>query len=142
MTAKDANAAAKTTLRGCFIAINAAIKNVLSPSSEMMIIVNDSINECSGAEAIPEAGELSDPSKSKIECNGDRSPSESESSYTTCQHVLQCERSTWSSARATADRLSKVKHKTANETQLKCRGKRSSLSVPIKTPRIVYAGWT
>ena len=80
MMRRDANAAAKTTPLGWDIAIKAAIRNVLSPNSEMMIIANEKTNECKGFEASPEENVVSDPSKSNIECNGDNSPpSESES---------------------------------------------------------------
>ena len=41
-------AAEKTISRGCFIAIRAAIKNVLSPISEKMIIVRERTKECNG----------------------------------------------------------------------------------------------
>ena len=47
-------AAEKTTSRGCFIAISAAMRNVLSPISENMIIVRESTKECKGC--IIEAG--------------------------------------------------------------------------------------
>lgn len=48
------NAAVKTTRRGCFMAIRAAIRKVLSPISEKIIIVKESKKECSGW--ISEAG--------------------------------------------------------------------------------------
>ena len=38
-------AAVKTTMRGCFMAIRAAIKKVLSPISEKMIMVKARANE-------------------------------------------------------------------------------------------------
>ena len=41
-------AAEKTISRGCFIAIKAAIKKVLSPISEKIIIVSERTKECSG----------------------------------------------------------------------------------------------
>lgn len=41
-------AAEKTISRGCFIAIRAAIKKVLSPISEKMIIVKERTKECRG----------------------------------------------------------------------------------------------
>lgn len=41
-------AAEKTSSRGCFIAINAAIRKVLSPTSEKMIMVKERRNECRG----------------------------------------------------------------------------------------------
>jgi hypothetical protein len=44
MMSKEANAAVKTTPLGCLIAINAAIKNVLSPNSEIIIIANEKKN--------------------------------------------------------------------------------------------------
>jgi hypothetical protein len=44
MMSKEANAAAKTTPLGCLIAINAAIKNVLSPNSEIIIIAKEKKN--------------------------------------------------------------------------------------------------
>ena len=48
MARRAVRAAEKTTNRGCFIAIKAAIRNVLSPISENMIIVRESTKECSG----------------------------------------------------------------------------------------------
>ncbi len=45
ITINAENAAEKTTMRGCFIAINAAIRKVLSPISEKMIMVKDKTNE-------------------------------------------------------------------------------------------------
>ena len=42
------NAAENTTKRGCFIAINAAMRKVLSPISEKMIIVRERTKECNG----------------------------------------------------------------------------------------------
>lgn len=45
ITINAENAAEKTTMRGCFIAINAAIKKVLSPISENMIMVKDKTKE-------------------------------------------------------------------------------------------------
>ena len=80
MMSNEANAAEKTTPLGCRIAINAAIKNVLSPNSEIIIIKNDRTKACAGVEARPLGPSVSDPSKSNIECRGDNSPSESESS--------------------------------------------------------------
>jgi hypothetical protein len=79
MMSNEANAAEKTTPRGCRIAMSAAIKNVLSPNSEIMIIVNENKKECNGADVNPDEELVSDPSKSKIECNGENRPSESES---------------------------------------------------------------
>lgn len=67
MIANEANAAEKTMPRGCRMAINAAIKNVLSPSSEIIIIKNDKTNACAGVEASPLGPSVSDPSKSNIE---------------------------------------------------------------------------
>lgn len=48
MTSKAEKAAEKTTRRGCRIAIRAATRNVLSPISEKIIMVNDRISECNG----------------------------------------------------------------------------------------------
>ena len=48
MAIRAVNAAEKTTSRGCFIAISAAIKKVLSPISEKMIIVNERIKAWRG----------------------------------------------------------------------------------------------
>lgn len=48
-------AAEKTTNLGCFIAIRAATRNVLSPISEKMIIVRERTKECNGC--IMDAGE-------------------------------------------------------------------------------------
>lgn len=48
MAIKAVNAAEKTRRRGCFIAIRAAIKKVLSPISENIIIVRDRRKECRG----------------------------------------------------------------------------------------------
>jgi len=80
MIKREAKAAEKTTPRGCDIAIKAAIRNVLSPSSEMMIIAKENTNECKGLDTRPDGVSVSDPSKSNIECNGDNNPSsESES---------------------------------------------------------------
>jgi hypothetical protein len=76
----EAKAAENTTPLGCRIAINAAIRNVLSPNSEIMIIVKENRNAWRGREDIPEIELVSDPSKSNIECSGDKSSSESESS--------------------------------------------------------------
>ena len=45
---RAAKAAEKTIRRGCFIAISAAIRNVLSPISEKIIIVRERTKECSG----------------------------------------------------------------------------------------------
>lgn len=41
-------AAENTTSRGCFIAMRAAIRKVLSPISENMIIVRERTKECNG----------------------------------------------------------------------------------------------
>lgn len=79
MMTNEANAAEKTTLRGCRIAMSAAIKNVLSPNSDIMIIVNENKKECSGADVNPDGESASEPSKSKIERSGESKPSESES---------------------------------------------------------------
>ncbi len=48
MAIRAVKAAEKTMNRGCFIAIKAAIKNVLSPISEKMIIARERTKECSG----------------------------------------------------------------------------------------------
>jgi hypothetical protein len=45
ITIRAEKAAEKTSSRGCRIAINAATRNVLSPISENIIIVKDSMNE-------------------------------------------------------------------------------------------------
>lgn len=47
MMAKEENAAEKTTRRECFMAIMAAIRNVLSPISDTMIINKDIIKDFS-----------------------------------------------------------------------------------------------
>jgi len=75
----EANAAENTTPRGCRIAINAAIRNVLSPNSEIIIIINENTKACTGDDPNPVELSVSDPSKSNIERSGDNSPSESES---------------------------------------------------------------
>ena len=48
MPIRAVNAAEKTTSLGCFIAIKAATRKVLSPISENMIIVKDKTNEWRG----------------------------------------------------------------------------------------------
>jgi hypothetical protein len=48
MVIRAENAAEKTSIRSCFIAIRAAIRNVLSPISENRIIVSERMNECNG----------------------------------------------------------------------------------------------
>lgn len=48
ITKRDEKAPANTTSRECFIAMMAAIKNVLSPISDTMIIKNESIKPCCG----------------------------------------------------------------------------------------------
>lgn len=45
MKPKAASAAVKTTVRSCLMAISAAIRKVLSPISEKMIMVNESMKE-------------------------------------------------------------------------------------------------
>lgn len=45
---RAAKAAVKTISRGCFIAINAAIRKVLSPISEKIIMVKDRTKEWRG----------------------------------------------------------------------------------------------
>jgi hypothetical protein len=44
-----------------------------------MIMAREKKNECTGVETRPFGEFVSEPSKSKIECNGERTPSESES---------------------------------------------------------------
>ena len=87
MMRREAKAAEKTTPLGCLIAINAAIKNVLSPNSEMIIMAKEKKKAWTGEETRPDGDVVSDPSKSNIECNGDSNPSESESSYTTRKQI-------------------------------------------------------
>ena len=48
MAMSAVKAAEKTTRRGCFIAIKAAMRKVLSPISEKMIIVRERTKECNG----------------------------------------------------------------------------------------------
>ena len=48
MAMRAVKAAEKTTNLGCFIAIRAAMRNVLSPISEKMIIVRERTKECNG----------------------------------------------------------------------------------------------
>ena len=48
MQMRAENAAVKTTRRGCFIAMRAAIKKVLSPISEKIIIVRERRKEWRG----------------------------------------------------------------------------------------------
>ena len=48
MAMSAVKAAENTTKRGCFIAINAAMRKVLSPISEKMIIVRERTKECNG----------------------------------------------------------------------------------------------
>ena len=48
MAIKAAKAAEKTTRRGCFMAIRAAMRNVLSPISEKIIIDKERRKECRG----------------------------------------------------------------------------------------------
>lgn len=49
MMAKEEKAAAKTTKRECFMAIIAAIKNVLSPISETIIMSKEITNDFSNS---------------------------------------------------------------------------------------------
>lgn len=48
MAMRAEKAAEKTRSRGCFMAIRAAMRKVLSPISEKRIIVKDSRSECNG----------------------------------------------------------------------------------------------
>lgn len=48
MAISAVKAAEKTTSRGCFMAMSAAIRNVLSPISEKMIMVSERTKECRG----------------------------------------------------------------------------------------------
>jgi len=48
MTMRAEKAAENTINRGCFIAIKAAMRKVLSPISENMIIARDRTKECNG----------------------------------------------------------------------------------------------
>jgi hypothetical protein len=48
MVIRAAKAAEKTRRRGCFMAMSAAIKNVLSPISENRIMVKERTKECRG----------------------------------------------------------------------------------------------
>ena len=48
MAINAANAAENTISRGCFMAIRAAMRKVLSPISEKMIIVRERTKECKG----------------------------------------------------------------------------------------------
>jgi len=80
MMTNEANAAENTTPRGYRIAIKAAIRNVLSPNSEIIIMINENTKPCIRDDPNPVGPSASDPSKSNMECNGDNSPSESESS--------------------------------------------------------------
>lgn len=48
MVTRAANAAEKTTMRGWRMAMRAAIRNVLSPTSEKRIIERDRTKECNG----------------------------------------------------------------------------------------------
>jgi len=66
ITIRAENAAEKTTVRGWRIAINAATKNVLSPISENMIMVMDSMKEWKGR-MTPDSSSSSEKS-SKSEC--------------------------------------------------------------------------
>jgi len=61
------------------MAIKAAIRNVLSPNSEIMIIAKEKMKEWRGFETSPEGVLVSDPSKSNMECSGENNPSSSES---------------------------------------------------------------
>ena len=79
ITTNEAKAAENTTALGCRIAMSAAIRNVLSPNSEIIIMVKENRKACNGVETRPVEDLVSDPSKSNIECNGERRPSESES---------------------------------------------------------------
>jgi hypothetical protein len=53
MTMSAEKAAENTSSRGCRMAIRAATRNVLSPISEKMIMVNESINEWNGCMTPP-----------------------------------------------------------------------------------------
>jgi hypothetical protein len=53
-------------------------------------MAREKTNECTGFEARPFGEFVSEPSKSKIECNGERTPSESESlSYALSTNFLK-----------------------------------------------------
>lgn len=54
ITIKDANAAVNTTTRGCFIAMRAAMRNVLSPISENRIMIKERVKECHGELIVPD----------------------------------------------------------------------------------------
>lgn len=56
MTISDEMAAEKTSVRECFMAIKAAIRNVLSPISANRIMINDIVNEWNGV-AMPPSSE-------------------------------------------------------------------------------------
>jgi len=53
MTMRAEKAAEKTSNRGCRIAISAATRNVLSPISEKIIMVKESMNEWKGCMTPP-----------------------------------------------------------------------------------------
>lgn len=52
MTTREDRAAVKTRNRECFMAIKAAMRKVLSPTSEKRIMMNERRKECIGAEIV------------------------------------------------------------------------------------------